>query len=224
MRAAITAWTDCGKATRSVAATSPESSSRRASSSAKKGLPSARRATRSTATCAAALHLGQRGDQRPGLVVAQPVEPDPGHPASRGGEGRVRLEHGGAGGPHQEQRQVGAVDRDVVDEREQRLVRPVQILEHHDERSACGDLVEEAQPRGVVLLRVGLGRVEADERAETLADVTVVRPLIHHALEEACGRLQVVGLEDAGVGLHDLAQRPERPVLAVGHTAAVAAR
>ena len=49
MRAAITAWTDCGRAARSNAASPPESTSSRASSSAKKGLPSARRATSSTA-------------------------------------------------------------------------------------------------------------------------------------------------------------------------------
>ena len=169
----------------------------------------------------APLHLGQRGDQRPGLAAGEPVEPDPRRPASRGGEGRVLLEHVRTRGAEQEQRQVGGVDGHVVDEREQRLVGPVQVLQHEDEGPASGDLVEEPQPRSVVLLGVGLGRVEADERAETLADVAVVRPLLHDALEEPGGRVRVVCLEDARVGLHDLAERPERAVLAVGHAASV---
>ena len=97
----------------------------------------------------------------------------------------------------------------------------MQILEHQDERAPRRDLVEEPQPRGVVLLRLGLGRFESKQRAQPLADAAVIRPVLHDALEQSGRRLRIVRLEDPGVGLHHLAERPERPRLPVGHAAPV---
>jgi hypothetical protein len=69
--------------------------------------------------------------------------------------------------PEHEQRDAARSLNQLVDEVEQGIVGPVQILEHEHERPLVGQRLEEATPGGEALLRAGgplLG--EAGERTQ----------------------------------------------------------
>ena len=78
----------------------------------------------------------------------------------------------GTRGAEQEQRRVAAPVGEVLDEVEQPLVGPVQVLEHEHERRPLGHRLDVAPPRGEGLVaRLALGRAgEADQRAQVLLD------------------------------------------------------
>ena len=89
-------------------------------------------------------------------------------------------------------------------------------------RTRRGEVLEEAQPGGEVLVAGGLrrppGRAARAGAAQPRRGPRPRQDLLELGLD---GRA-VVGLEDAGVSLHDLAERPEGDALAVRQAAALA--
>ncbi len=105
---------------------------------------------------------------------------------------------------------------ELVDEVEQALVGPVQVLEHEDERPLLGERLEEAPPGGeglaaAVSSEPGLG-LESDERTKMRLDPAGVAGVLDGVLD---GRVQLLGrvrlgvsLGDPRLRLHDLARAP----------------
>ena len=73
----------------------------------------------------------------------------------------------GTSGHDDEQRQSGGALGEVLEERDERRVGPVQVLDHQDGGSRRSDLLEEASPRGEGLLALGRfgGGLQAHEGA-----------------------------------------------------------
>jgi hypothetical protein len=126
-----------------------------------------------------------------------------------------------------EERRLGRPVDEVVDEVEQVVVGPVQVLEDEHERTALGERLEEAPPR-----RKGLGAAihaafallgEADERPQLILYPPCgrgVRDQIGDRFAElGLGDLGRVRLEDGSLGLDHLRECPERDALAVGKRA-----
>ena len=88
---------------------------------------------------------------------------------------------------------------------------------------SLGHRLEEPPPGGErLLLRGRLARVDPDQRQQPRPQPRPRRrPRAATALELRGGVVRRVGLEDPGVRLDDLAQRPERDPLAVGQAAAL---
>ena len=95
--------------------------------------------------------------------------------------------------------------------------------------AALGDRLEEAPPRGerlAALVTALLDPAEPDERAEVAIDPATLA-LVGDRLEHRCRSFDVglvggIRLEDAGMRLDDLAERPVRDAVAVGKAAALA--
>ena len=123
-----------------------------------------------------------------------------------------------------EDRQARRPVDETLDEREQRVVRPVQVLEEQDERAdrRRSTSMKRCQAREG-LLAIGLAAArQADERAEARPAATRASSAPGDGVAELRARFgRRVGLEDAGVGLDDLAERPERDAVAVGEAAAL---
>ena len=131
-------------------------------------------------------------------------------------------------GADDEQRDaVHPVDQ-PVDEVEQPVVGPVQILEDEHARPALGDGLEEAAPRGE-----RLAAAIAARSSSSLSPTSGRRCRATHARspssrargrrgELLLGHLGGVRLEHPGLRLHDLAERPERDALAVRQPAPLA--
>ena len=158
----------------------------------------------------ACLVVRQR-DERQGLGVALPSAPT-----------GTALEELGPGGAHHEQRDADDLVDQLIDEVEQPVVGPVEIVEDEDRDVSLGERLEEPPPGGHALAGdlVALAAGEADERPQVTIDP---RPL-GGIVEERRGlppelllRLdRRVGLQDAGLRLHHLAERPVRDAAAVG--------
>ena len=75
----------------------------------------------------------------------------------------------------------------MVDEVEQVVVRPVQVLDDEDDRTLLGQLLEELAPGGECLCPTvadaELGRAEADERPQVFLEARVVGRLLQLALD-----------------------------------------
>ena len=115
----------------------------------------------------------------------------------------------------------------MVQERQQRGVRPVDVLDDQHEWRPRRDRLEEAPPRRERLLPVRrLRPLRADEDAKPRDEPRPVVAVVDD-VGDRCRQLlrdlfRAVGLEDPGVRLHDLAQRPERHAFSVGDAAASA--
>ena len=151
---------------------------------------------------------------------------------------RVDLAAAPAGSPRQqlgarraedEERDAARPVDEVVDEVEQRVVGPVQVLEDEDERPLVGDRLQEAAPGGERLVAAVARRLvalEAGERTQVPLDPGGVGRVADESLDGLAklllGLARAVGLEDARLRLDHLAERPERHALAVRKRAAVA--
>ncbi len=113
---------------------------------------------------------------------------------------------------------------------EQAVVRPLEVLEHEHERAPLGERLEEPAPGGERLAAVIGGQLlvarEPHERLEVSGDPLRVGRLGNDGPNRVCellGRdLRRIGLEDAGLGLRHLAQRPVGDPLPVGQRATLA--
>ena len=121
----------------------------------------------------------------------------------------------------EEERGLEVPGEQVLDEREHPLAGPVQVLQDQHGRAGVGDQLEEARPGGEVLLAGGLRRLEGEQRAQALAQPPSLIALGQHRVELRFDGHDIVGVEDAGVILEDLAQGPERDPLAVRHAASL---
>ncbi len=172
-RAAISPCTVSGS--RSIA---PCSRSMRANSSAYSGLPPARARSSAWVSAGSTERLEELADQARGVFVAQRHRRD---------RERVLLAAAPAGASREELRARGAHDEErdgrrpvdqVVDEVEQALVGPVEVLEDEHERPLVGETLEEPPPRGESLVpAIAAAEVragEADQRSQVGDDPRVV--------------------------------------------------
>ena len=242
IRAARTACTVSGISTSSMPSVArqrsptcsirPPSTSRRTISSRKNGLPSARSRIRSctdggrsstarSARISSSDSSAVSGSRATDDVLRRPP-PQPGRVAMRSGRDGHRNRTGPA-------HPIGQLFEQV----EQRVVGPVDVLDHDDDRPAFAERREERSPRGVDLGahvlgveirerdvwilqadRVGEGRRRARRVGGDLEGQQVPTRLAH-LLDREIGR---VGVEDARVRLEDLRERPVGDAVAVGET------
>ena len=129
-----------------------------------------------------------------------------------------------------EQRNVRHPVDELVEEVEQALVGPVDVLDDDDERPLFRETLEEAPPGGERLVAAIASQLcfarEAEERAEVRLDTRLVTRAGERVLdglaELRSDLLRRVLLEDARLRLDDLAERPQRDSVAVGQAAALA--
>ena len=98
----------------------------------------------------------------------------------------------------------------------------MQVLEHQHGRVRLGDVLEESAPRREQLLALRRrGRLDPEQGQQRWRN----HPLItfgKHRIELCAAATPGVGLEDPGVRLDDLPQRPERDAFAVRQASALA--
>ena len=105
----------------------------------------------------------------------------------------------------------------MLEEAEQGVIGPMQILEDKDAGATSGDGFKEASPCGEVLLASGRSGLEADQRSQALTKPGCVRVAIgHHRFELGGSDLGAISLQDPSLGFDDLAQRPEGDAFSVG--------
>ena len=122
---------------------------------------------------------------------------------------------------HEERHRID-VCRQMFDEGEQAFVGPVEVLQHDDQRLFESQLFDEAQPGGEVLLALGRRRLETEQRPQAVSHPGVVVAIGHDDVELRRDRRRIVGLENAGLCLDDLRERPIAHPLTVGWAAAQA--
>ncbi len=171
----------------------------------------------------------QGGHQPRRLQVGQRPQRDPGRRRAAVAPARVPFQQLGAGRGHDQQGQAGGALDQVLEELEHRRVGPVQVLDHQHQRVVAGHGLHEPAPGGEQLGPLGLDRVRAgdpEQRGQPRPQPLALRRVGEEAVQ---GRPELarhlgrwVGLEDAGLGLDDLAQRPEGDPVAIGQAAALA--
>ena len=140
------------------------------------------------------------------------------------------LEELGPRGRDDEERNVGHPVDELVEEVEEALVGPVDVLDDEDERALLGETLEEAAPGGERLVPAIAAELrfagEPEEREEMRLDTRLVAGAGERVLDDLVDLrgdlLRRVLLEDAGLRLDDLAERPQRDPVAVGEAAALA--
>ena len=156
------------------------------------------------------------GNQATCVLRRQPVQGDTVHLGAPRGEGRMLFEQLRACGADDEKRHRIDVCRQMFDEGEQAVVGPMKVLQHNDQRLFESQLFDEAQPGGEVLLALGLRRLETEERPQAVGHPGAVGPVGHDDVQLRRHRRRIVGLENAGMRLDDLRERPEAHPLTVG--------
>ena len=136
---------------------------------------------------------------------------------------RPPFEELGSRRPNHEQRHVGPFSSELLEECEHRLVRPMKVLEDEYRRPHCSEDLEEPAPGGELLVAPGSrARSDPDERKEPLPEPGALVAVGQDVVELRDGDRRRVRLEDPGLALDDLAERPERDRRAVGEAAALA--
>ena len=113
----------------------------------------------------------------------------------------------------------------VLDECQQRLVGPLEILEDEHQRALVGEPLEEEAPGGEQVLPVGVDPLlQAEQVRQPRADpgsLVGVGNVLGQAGGELLARgILLLALEDLGAHAHHLRQRPVGDALAVGEAAA----
>ena len=113
----------------------------------------------------------------------------------------------------------------VLDEIEQALVRPLQILEHEHDRVRVGHPLEEQPPRGEELLLLALLRSSPPQKLQQPWLDERALFLVEDVLPEGRTKLLRAGLlafvlGDAAAHPHHVGERPVRDAFAVGEAAA----
>ena len=169
--------------------------------------------------------VGQEGGQQAGGVgVAEGAEPDGGPAGAPAGPALQQL--GPGRGQDQDGRRPGVRLDQALDEVEQGVVGPVQVLEGQHQRPGGGQAVQEPPPGGELLLAVGGGGrpggpgpgAEADQAAQVAGHPGGGDRIGHRRRgrgQAPAGELGAVALEDAGLGLDRLGERPEGRAVAV---------
>ena len=175
----------------------------------------------------------QGGEQAGGVVVRQRGQDDRGRPV-RWAPSPVRAPVGqlGPGRGHDQQGDAARLPDQVPDEGEQGVVGPVQVLEHDHQRPPGRHRLQEAAPGGedLVLLRGARpgGHVagQAEQRRQPRLQPLALGRLLDRGGDDVGqlgrDRRRAVELEDAGLGLEHLPERPEADALPVGQAVALA--
>ena len=173
----------------------------------------------------------QKGRQeQTGLRIGERRERDRRRVALAASPPGAAIEKLGSSRTDQHERNAARPIRHVVDEVEQIVVGPVEILEDEDERIRLGDRLEESPPGGERLAPAVCARLASPAQPRQRPQVTFDPPSLHlvgdHPIDrgaELCfGRLRVVALKHSCVGLRHLAERPVCDSLAVGKRATLA--
>ena len=161
----------------------------------------------------------QRSEQLLALVMAKRVELDRRRAHAASAPSGANVEQLGPGEADEQERRLAHPGGQVLDELEQRLLGPVDVLEDEHERLNVGELVGPGTGCPGDLLRAALlldGVEDAGGEREQVGDGLVLT-----ALAQLLDRLAngvVVG--DPGRRLHHLGERPVGDPLAVGQAAA----
>jgi len=131
-----------------------------------------------------------------------------------------------------QERHVADAVEQLVDEVEQRVVCPMQVLEDEHERALVCERLEEVSPGreclGPKVGGAGLATAEADKNAQIRREPAgfgrILDDPAHGLPDLALDRLGRVPLQDAGLRLHHLLERPEADAVAVGERAALTPR
>ena len=167
--------------------------------------------------------LQQPGDELAGLRVVERIQVDPLRVAGVRPEGRMAFVELRSRRAQEEERNAAHPVGEILDEGEERVVRPVQILEHQHGRSLGCEALDESPPRGHGFLeRRRLGRC-AHERREPREEPAALRVGLGD-LQRKLGRglSRAIRLLDPALGLDDLAERPERDPVSVREAASLA--
>ena len=215
MRAAISAWTVSGMRRRPVLAAL---ASMRMVSSRKSGLPSVFSSSTCRVSGETARSGAQRVDQLLAVVAAERLELDRGRANAAAAPARPDVEQLGPREADDQERRVAHPLGDVLDQLEQRLLGPVDVLEDEHERLRVGQLSRPLAggPGDLLLAALALDGLEhAGGEAEQVGD-----RLVRAALAELLDRdLERVVVGDARRVLDHLGERPVRDALAVGQRA-----
>jgi hypothetical protein len=115
----------------------------------------------------------------------------------------------------------------VVEEVEHGVIGPMQVLDHQHRRALLGEHFEEPPPGrerlGPTIPAELDGAGQADQRPEVTADPASL-PLVRNqrancSMQLGGGLLRRVGVDDAGLCLHDLAEGPQGHAVPVGQAA-----
>ena len=163
------------------------------------------------------------GEKAPDVVVSKWADRDRGGIALAAGPARSSIQELGPRSRDDQDRHTRRPVGEVVDEVEQPVVRPLEILEDEHERPPLRDRLEQPPPRRERLARTSggcrVGRAEPHERACGSHDPVPLRLVGHEPVNpchELAGRcLRVVALQDPELGLDDLAERPVADALPV---------
>ena len=164
------------------------------------------------------------GDEPAGLGLVERRQVDPLRVAGVRAERRMAFVELGPGGAQEQERQACDPVGQVLDEREEGVVRPVQVLEHQHGRSLGGETLDEAPPgRERFLERRGLAPVRRrGARAWREASLAPGPPPARRSARAWPPPPGAVRLQDPALRLDDLAQRPERDALAVREASTLA--
>ena len=143
------------------------------------------------------------------LVVCQRLELDADRPLARRPVG-LPLDELSARGADEENRRLCRF-QDVLDELEERRLRPVDVVEHDDERSFGGERFEELARAPEKLLHGKRDGREPDRRLDALDDIVVSRKPAQLRMRG----LHRVALGDGSDLAHRFRERPERDAVAI---------
>jgi len=105
----------------------------------------------------------------------------------------------------------------VLQEGQEGVVGPVQILEHEHTGAALGQGFQEPTPGGEVLLPGRGGSLQPDQGSQTLAEPWGVgMGLRDDGVDLDPGHVEGIGLEDPRLRLDDLPQGPEGDGVSIG--------
>ena len=178
--------------------------------STKSGLPSAACEQRRSRVLADQRLAADMVEERLRLAHGERAERDVGRRRQHARPLGPLLDEVAARHAEQQDRRGVAPLRDVLEQVEERRLRPVHVLDAHDERRAGGERLEQPPHRPERLLAAERAVVAADRRSHAPGDPLRVRLVGEQAVE----RLVAAEL------LHELAERPVRDPLAVGEAAA----
>ena len=170
--------------------------------------------------------LLQQGGDEPGRVrVGERREADGGVAAQPRAPSCVRLVQLGPCGTDDEERDALRPVGQVLQEREQRRVCPVDVLHgKHQWRLLRHRLQEPPPSREQLLLRGDLARLDPEQGEQPCPQPRQVVGCGQDRIQFRGRNVLRVRLEDSRMGLHDLAQRPERDPLPVRQAAALPPR
>ena len=174
--------------------------------------------------------VGQAGnepvEQEAHVVVGERCQGEGGEAALPGTPVRTTVEEVGAGQGDDVDRMAARPCQQLLDEVEEAVIRPLEVLEDHDHRRDVGDALEEGSPgHGKLASLLRLNVADPEQVKEWLFERGALVG-IGHELGQARGQQLAGGrligcVVGADPHAHHLAERPEADAVAVGGRAAL---